>query len=103
LQNISALRAARSNKNQGGDMTIVVSSRNASHKMTREKYGDLSRHELLALKEIELTGRAANSTVAVDLLNDDMIIESQDGYLQLTAKGRRMLVRGSPSLWDIVS
>ena len=84
-------------------MTTVVSIRNASHKMTRAKYGDLSRHELLALKKIELTGRAANSTVTVDLLNDGMIIELQDGYLQLTAKGNRMLVRGSPSLWDTAS
>jgi hypothetical protein len=42
-------------------------------------------------------------TLAMQLLNDGLIIGASIGYLKLTAKGRRMLVRGSPSLWDIAS
>ena len=68
-----------------------------------ENSDELSRRELLALKEIRLTGRTTYRTIAHKLLDDDMIIDSQDSCLQLTAKGRRMLVRGSPSLWDIAS
>jgi hypothetical protein len=64
---------------------------------------ELSRRELLALKEIRLTGRTADCTIMLQLLNDNMIASFQDGCLQLTAKGRRMLVRGSPSLWDMAS
>jgi hypothetical protein len=68
-----------------------------------ENGDELSRHELLALKEIRLTGRTTDPKMALQLLNDDMIIDSQERCLQLTAKGRRMLVRGSPSLWDMAS
>jgi hypothetical protein len=39
--------------------------------------------------------------VALRLLNDDMIADLPNTYLQLTPKGRKMLVRGSPSLWDV--
>jgi len=41
--------------------------------------------------------------MVLQLLNDDMIVVSQDGGLQMTLKGRRMLLRGSPSLWDMAS
>ena len=68
-----------------------------------ENLDDLSRRELLALKEIRLTGRTADRAIALQLRNDDMIAEFQEGHLQLTTKGRRMLVRGSPSLWAIAS
>jgi rRNA processing protein Krr1/Pno1 len=68
-----------------------------------ENCDELSRHELLALKEIRLTGRTTDPKMALQLLNDDMIIDSQERCLQLTAKGRRMLVRRSPSLWDMAS
>ena len=64
---------------------------------------DLSRRELLALKQIRLGGRTADCTMVLQLLNDDMIVVSQDGGLQMTLKGRRMLLRGSPSLWDMAS
>ena len=63
--------------------------------------GELSRRELLVLKEIRLTGRTNDRTVALGLLNDDMIADLPNTCLQLTAKGRKMLVRGSPSLWDV--
>ena len=68
-----------------------------------ENISELSRRELLTLKQIRLTGRTTDRTMALQLLNDDMINISQDGCLQLTAKGRRMLVRGSTSLWDMAS
>ena len=68
-----------------------------------ENVNELSRRELLALKEIRLVGRSADRAVALQLLNDEMVAESENGHLKLTAEGRRMLVRGSPSLWEIAS
>jgi len=59
---------------------------------------DLSRHELLALKEIRLTGQTTQ-TVLVRQLLDEKIITDAEGLLALTSKGRSLLVRGSPSLW----
>jgi hypothetical protein len=64
---------------------------------------ELSRRELLALKEIRLTGQTSDGTLARQLLDDKMIVDAQGGHLEVTAKGRRMLVRGSPSLWGISS
>ena len=68
-----------------------------------ENISELSRRELLTLKQIRLTGRTTDRAMALQLLNDDMINVSQDGCLQLTAKGRRMLACGSTSLWDMAS
>ena len=82
-------------------MPTAASVRNLSPDLTRAKHDDLQRRQLLALKEIQQTGRATNRTMAHELLDDDMISEFHDGTLQLTAKGRRMLVRGSPSLWNV--
>jgi hypothetical protein len=65
-----------------------------------ERLDELSRCELLALKEVRLKGRATDRTLALQLINDGLIIGSPIGYLKLTDKGRRMLVRGSPSLWE---
>ena len=66
-----------------------------------ELTGELSRRELLVLKEIRLTGRTNDRTMALRLLNEDMIADLANTHLQLTPKGRKMLVRGSPSLWDL--
>ena len=68
-----------------------------------ENINELSRRELLTLKQIRLTGHTTDRAMALQLLNDDLINVSQDGCLQLTANGRRMLVRGSTSLWDMAS
>ena len=46
-----------------------------------ENCDELSRHELLALKEIRLTGRTTDPKMAIQLLNDDMIIDSQERCL----------------------
>ena len=82
-------------------MPTEASLRNLSPDLTRAKDGDLQRRQLLALKEIQQTGRATNRTMALELFDEDMISEFHDGTLHLTAKGRRMLVRGSPSLWNV--
>jgi hypothetical protein len=66
-----------------------------------EFIGELTRRELSVLKEIRLTGRTNDRTTAARLLNDDMIADLPNTHLQLTPKGRKMLVRGSPSLWDV--
>jgi hypothetical protein len=66
-----------------------------------ELAGELSRRELLVLQEVQLKGRTGDRTMVLQLINEDLIIGSPGGYLKLTAKGRRMLVRGSPSLWDV--
>ena len=59
---------------------------------------DLSRLELLALREIRLTGRTTQKNLVGQLL-DEKIIVDVEGCLDLTSKGRSLLVRGSPSLW----
>jgi hypothetical protein len=65
--------------------------------------GELSRRELLGLKEIALRGRMTDRALATQLIDDHLTIGSPAGYLKLTAKGRRLLVRGSASLWELVS
>jgi hypothetical protein len=64
---------------------------------------ELLRHELLALIEIRLTGRTVNCTAMHQLLDNEMIIDLHGDRLQLTSRGRRMLVRGSPLLWDVAA
>jgi hypothetical protein len=66
-----------------------------------ELAGELSRRELLVLKEIRLKGQTSDRTMVLQLVNDDLVVDLTDTPLQLTPKGRRMLVRGSPSLWDV--
>jgi hypothetical protein len=68
-----------------------------------ETVDELSRREILALKDIQLSGRTTDCATMLKFLNENIIFESQDGRLQLTSKGRRMLVRGSPLLWDLAS
>jgi hypothetical protein len=68
-----------------------------------KELNELSRRELLALKEIHQKGRTLDRALTIQLINDDLIIVCPKGYLELTANGRRMLVRGSPSLWDMAS
>ena len=71
-----------------------------------ENSDELSRRDLLALKEVRSKGRMTDRTLAIQLINDGLITGSTAsafGNLKLTDKGRKMLVRGSPSLWDIAS
>ena len=71
--------------------------------LVMEQQDELSCREILALKEILLTGRTTDRRLSVQLLNDDLIINSSNRHLRLSTKGRRMLVRGSPSLWSLAS
>jgi ribosomal protein S19E (S16A) len=64
---------------------------------------ELLRHELLALKEIRLSGASIDRTTMRQLRDMEMITELHDGRLRLTNEGRKMLVRGSPSLWNVAS
>jgi hypothetical protein len=62
---------------------------------------ELSQRELLALREIRLSGRVADHVMLRQLLNDDLIADFLGSGLELTGKGLGSLVRGSPSLWDV--
>ena len=66
-----------------------------------EAMEELSRRELLALKEIHLTGQASDDELARKFVEEEMIVDIEIGNLLLTYKGRSLLVRGSPYLWDI--
>jgi len=67
---------------------------------------ELSRYELMALKEIAMTGKlTGKSTDAALLLRlfAQGSVAGDIGDLQLTGKGRSLLVRGSPALWDMAA
>jgi hypothetical protein len=66
-----------------------------------ENLKELSRHELLALKEIHLTGQASDKGLVRKFVEQEMVSDIEVDNLLLTHKGRGLLVRGSPSLWDI--
>lgn len=68
-----------------------------------EHFDELSRLELFALKEIRTAGKATDRSMAIKLIDDEMIVAVRGDRLQLTTKGRRMLVKGSPALWDLAS
>jgi hypothetical protein len=62
-----------------------------------------SKRELLALNEIHLTGQASDDGLTRKFLEEEMIVDIENASLLLTHKGRSLLVRGSPYLWDIVA
>lgn len=64
---------------------------------------DLSMRELLALKEIHLTGQTSNKRLVRKFVEEEMIVDIEVDSLLLTHKGRGLLVRGSPALWDIAT
>ncbi len=61
---------------------------------------DMSTHELLALKEVRLTSRLTNAALLVGLFEMGAIRRCDDDRLELTARGRNLLVRGLPALWS---
>jgi hypothetical protein len=63
-----------------------------------ESVEELSQQELIVLRDIHVSGRSSNYAIVRQLISDGMIADAE--RLELTANGRRMLVRGSPSLWD---
>ena len=64
---------------------------------------DLSVRELLALKEIYLTGQTSDKRLVRQFVEKEMIVDIEIDRLLLTHKGRSLLVRGSPALWDIAA
>jgi hypothetical protein len=66
--------------------------------MERGVMEDLSRHELLALKEIHRTGEALDKGLVRKFVQEKLVVDI--GSLLLTNKGRGLLVRGSPALWN---
>ena len=64
---------------------------------------DLSLRELLALKEIHLTGQTSNKRLVRKFVEEEMIVDIEVDSLLLTHTGRSLLVRGSPALWDIAT
>ena len=61
---------------------------------------ELSKRELLALKEIHLTGEASDKELVRKFIESDIIADLEVGNFVLTHKGRSLLVRGSPALWE---
>ena len=61
---------------------------------------ELSKRELLALKEIHLTGETLDKELVRKFVDSDIVVDVEVGSLLLTHKGRSLLVRGSPALWD---
>ena len=64
---------------------------------------DLSKREFFALKEIHLTGENLDKELVRKFVEDDIIADLNVSGLLLTHKGRSLLVRGSPALWDIAA
>jgi len=63
---------------------------------------ELSRPELLALKAIAMTGKATDAGLLLRLFAQGTVA-GEAGDLRLTRKGRSLLVRGSPALWDMAA
>lgn len=64
---------------------------------------ELSKQEFFALKEIHLTGETLDKELVRKFIEDDIIADLNVGELLLTHKGRGLLVRGSPTLWDVAA
>ena len=58
--------------------------------------GELSRRELLVLKEIRLTGRTNDRTMALRLLNDDMIADPSKHIFAVDPKRPQNVSEGFP-------
>jgi hypothetical protein len=64
---------------------------------------DSSKREFLALKEIHLTGETSDKELVRKFVECDIVAVVEVGNLLLTNKGRSLLVRGSPALWDMAA
>jgi hypothetical protein len=64
---------------------------------------DLSKRELLVLKEIHLTGETSDKELIRKFVESDIVVDVEVGSFLLTHKGRSLLVRGSPALWDMAA
>jgi len=64
---------------------------------------ELSRRELMALKEIYLTGQTSDTALTRRLIEAQIVVDTEACGLLLTCMGKSLLVRGSPSLWDLAA
>jgi hypothetical protein len=64
---------------------------------------ELSKRELLALKEIHLTGETSDKELIRKFVDSNIVVDVEVGSLLLTHKGRSLLVRGSPALWNMAA
>ena len=64
---------------------------------------ELSKRELLALKKIHLTGETSDKELVRKFVDSDIVVDVEVGSLLLTHKGRSLLVRGSPALWNMAA
>jgi hypothetical protein len=63
---------------------------------------ELSARELTALKEIALSGQASDHLLARRFLDENIVVDLGEDLL-LTNRGRSLLLRGSPHLWDVTA
>lgn len=64
---------------------------------------ELSKRELLALRELHLTGEMSDQELVRKFVENDIVVDLETSGLLLTHKGRGLLVRGSPALWDVAA
>ena len=64
---------------------------------------ELSKRELLALRELHLTGKMSDQELVRKFVENDIVVDLETSGLLLTHKGRGLLVRGSPALWDVAA
>lgn len=56
--------------------------------------------ELVALREVLMIGFTRDEDIAEQLIAEDLLSETSEGFFQLTSAGRLKLVRGSPTMWS---
>lgn len=64
---------------------------------------ELSKRELLALRELHMNGELSDQDLVRKFVERDIIADLNVSGLLLTHKGRSLLVRGSPALWDVAA
>jgi hypothetical protein len=64
---------------------------------------DLTLNQWEALKALRVTNRRALNKSEVNSLVALQLVEIADGSPVITAKGRSVLLRGSPRLWDVAA
>jgi hypothetical protein len=64
---------------------------------------DLTLNQWEALKALRVPNRRALNKSVVSSLVALQLVEIADGSPVITAKGRSVLLRGSPRLWDVAA
>ena len=58
------------------------------------------RRELVVLREVMMIGYTKDEDIAEQLISEDLLSETSEGFFQLTSAGRLKLVRGLPTMWS---